>query len=209
MTRHLDASVRAKMGRQRNLQRKEKEESPEKQLTANGCSIHIWHPNRDLEKKIHQSEKQRKFTGKMGSAPKKKTPPDPCGNFNNGSERVTDPTTPTTDSSSPKQHTDETEKKQSRDKDVQVALDKAKEGWTCIAIAYHLSTIKNSNIIAIMSQGNSVTDRSSVSGSEMSRSVERCHLPDGKRTGLCGCLDRRALWLIWTPEACTPFAAAQ
>ncbi|XP_036187314.1 phosphatidylcholine translocator ABCB4-like [Myotis myotis] len=36
---------------------------------------------------------------------------------------------------------------------VQVALDKAREGWTCIVIAHHLSTIPNSNIIAVMSQG--------------------------------------------------------
>ncbi|EPQ15130.1 Bile salt export pump [Myotis brandtii] len=36
---------------------------------------------------------------------------------------------------------------------VQVALDKAREGRTCIVIAHHLSTIQNSNIIAVMSQG--------------------------------------------------------
>lgn len=36
---------------------------------------------------------------------------------------------------------------------VQVALDKAREGRTCIVIAHRLSTIQNSNIIAVMSQG--------------------------------------------------------
>uniref|UniRef100_G1QAG3 ABC transporter domain-containing protein n=1 Tax=Myotis lucifugus TaxID=59463 RepID=G1QAG3_MYOLU len=36
---------------------------------------------------------------------------------------------------------------------VQFALDKGKEGQTCIAIAHRLSTIQNSNIIAVMSQG--------------------------------------------------------
>ncbi|EPQ11553.1 Bile salt export pump [Myotis brandtii] len=36
---------------------------------------------------------------------------------------------------------------------VQVALDKAREGWTCIAIAHRLFTIQNSNSIAVMSQG--------------------------------------------------------
>ncbi|KAK1327718.1 hypothetical protein QTO34_012863 [Cnephaeus nilssonii] len=36
---------------------------------------------------------------------------------------------------------------------VQVALDKAKEVQTCIAIAHHLSTIQNLNIIAVVSQG--------------------------------------------------------
>ena len=36
---------------------------------------------------------------------------------------------------------------------VQVALDKAREGRTCIVIAHRLSTIQNSNIIAVVSQG--------------------------------------------------------
>lgn len=36
---------------------------------------------------------------------------------------------------------------------VQVALDKAREGRTCIIIAHRLSTIQNSNIIAVVSQG--------------------------------------------------------
>lgn len=36
---------------------------------------------------------------------------------------------------------------------VQVALDKAREGRTCIVIAHRLSTIQNSDIIAVMSQG--------------------------------------------------------
>ncbi|XP_036176291.1 bile salt export pump isoform X4 [Myotis myotis] len=39
------------------------------------------------------------------------------------------------------------------EKTVQVALDKAREGRTCIVIAHRLSTIQNSNIIAVMSQG--------------------------------------------------------
>lgn len=36
---------------------------------------------------------------------------------------------------------------------VQAALDKARQGRTCIVIAHRLSTIQNSNIIAVMSQG--------------------------------------------------------
>lgn len=36
---------------------------------------------------------------------------------------------------------------------VQEALDKAREGRTCIVIAHRLSTIQNSNIIAVMSRG--------------------------------------------------------
>ncbi|XP_042550095.1 bile salt export pump isoform X1 [Dipodomys spectabilis] len=36
---------------------------------------------------------------------------------------------------------------------VQIALDKAREGRTCIVIAHRLSTIQNSDIIAVMSQG--------------------------------------------------------
>lgn len=36
---------------------------------------------------------------------------------------------------------------------VQVALDKAREGRTCIVIAHRLSTIQNADIIAVMSQG--------------------------------------------------------
>ncbi|EPQ20784.1 Bile salt export pump [Myotis brandtii] len=36
---------------------------------------------------------------------------------------------------------------------VRVALNKAKEGWTCIVIAHRLPTIQNLNIIAVMSQG--------------------------------------------------------
>ncbi|XP_066503109.1 bile salt export pump-like [Hoplias malabaricus] len=39
------------------------------------------------------------------------------------------------------------------EKTVQEALDKAREGRTCIVIAHRLSTIQNSNIIAVMSQG--------------------------------------------------------
>ncbi|XP_007944027.1 bile salt export pump [Orycteropus afer afer] len=39
------------------------------------------------------------------------------------------------------------------EKTVQVALDKAREGRTCIVIAHRLSTIQNSDIIAVMSQG--------------------------------------------------------
>ncbi|XP_077010189.1 bile salt export pump isoform X2 [Tamandua tetradactyla] len=39
------------------------------------------------------------------------------------------------------------------EKTVQIALDKAREGRTCIVIAHRLSTIQNSDIIAIMSQG--------------------------------------------------------
>ncbi|XP_037706014.1 bile salt export pump isoform X2 [Choloepus didactylus] len=39
------------------------------------------------------------------------------------------------------------------EKTVQVALDKAREGRTCIVIAHRLSTIQNSDTIAIMSQG--------------------------------------------------------
>ncbi|KAF6360991.1 ATP binding cassette subfamily B member 11 [Rhinolophus ferrumequinum] len=39
------------------------------------------------------------------------------------------------------------------EKTVQVALDKAREGRTCIVIAHRLSTIQNSNIIAVVSQG--------------------------------------------------------
>lgn len=36
---------------------------------------------------------------------------------------------------------------------VQTALDKAREGRTCIVIAHRLSTIQNSDIIAVVSQG--------------------------------------------------------
>lgn len=36
---------------------------------------------------------------------------------------------------------------------VQEALDKAREGRTCIVIAHRLSTIQNSDIIAVMSRG--------------------------------------------------------
>lgn len=36
---------------------------------------------------------------------------------------------------------------------MQEALDKAREGRTCIVIAHRLSTIQNSNIIAVMSRG--------------------------------------------------------
>ncbi|XP_075385628.1 bile salt export pump isoform X2 [Tenrec ecaudatus] len=39
------------------------------------------------------------------------------------------------------------------EKTVQVALDKAREGRTCIVIAHRLTTIQNSDIIAVMSQG--------------------------------------------------------
>ncbi|XP_032626839.1 bile salt export pump-like [Chelonoidis abingdonii] len=39
------------------------------------------------------------------------------------------------------------------EKTVQDALDKAREGRTCIVIAHRLSTIQNSDIIAVMSQG--------------------------------------------------------
>ncbi|XP_061057418.1 bile salt export pump isoform X3 [Eubalaena glacialis] len=39
------------------------------------------------------------------------------------------------------------------EKTVQVALDKAREGRTCIVIAHRLSTIRNSDTIAVMSQG--------------------------------------------------------
>ncbi|KAM4025126.1 bile salt export pump-like [Anomaloglossus baeobatrachus] len=39
------------------------------------------------------------------------------------------------------------------EKTVQAALDRAREGRTCIVIAHRLSTIQNSNIIAVMSQG--------------------------------------------------------
>ncbi|XP_029941978.1 bile salt export pump-like isoform X2 [Salarias fasciatus] len=39
------------------------------------------------------------------------------------------------------------------EKTVQDALDKAREGRTCIVIAHRLSTIQNSNIIAVMSRG--------------------------------------------------------
>uniref|UniRef100_A0A8C6YQB4 Bile salt export pump n=1 Tax=Nothoprocta perdicaria TaxID=30464 RepID=A0A8C6YQB4_NOTPE len=39
------------------------------------------------------------------------------------------------------------------EKTVQAALDKAREGRTCIVIAHRLSTIQNSSIIAVMSQG--------------------------------------------------------
>ncbi|XP_023574875.1 bile salt export pump isoform X1 [Octodon degus] len=39
------------------------------------------------------------------------------------------------------------------EKTVQVALDKAREGRTCIVIAHRLSTIQNSDIIVVMSQG--------------------------------------------------------
>ncbi|XP_073503103.1 bile salt export pump-like isoform X1 [Phyllobates terribilis] len=39
------------------------------------------------------------------------------------------------------------------EKTVQAALDRAREGRTCIVIAHRLSTIQNSDIIAVMSQG--------------------------------------------------------
>uniref|UniRef100_M0R4J2 Bile salt export pump n=1 Tax=Rattus norvegicus TaxID=10116 RepID=M0R4J2_RAT len=39
------------------------------------------------------------------------------------------------------------------EKTVQTALDKAREGRTCIVIAHRLSTIQNSDIIAVVSQG--------------------------------------------------------
>ncbi|XP_004375601.1 bile salt export pump isoform X2 [Trichechus manatus latirostris] len=39
------------------------------------------------------------------------------------------------------------------EKTVQIALDKAREGRTCIVIAHRLPTIQNSDIIAVMSQG--------------------------------------------------------
>ncbi|XP_049629486.1 bile salt export pump [Suncus etruscus] len=39
------------------------------------------------------------------------------------------------------------------EKTVQIALDKAREGRTCIVIAHRLSTIQNSDIIAVMAQG--------------------------------------------------------
>ncbi|XP_066134784.1 bile salt export pump isoform X4 [Saccopteryx bilineata] len=39
------------------------------------------------------------------------------------------------------------------EKTVQVALDKAREGRTCVVIAHRLSTIQNSDIIAVVSQG--------------------------------------------------------
>uniref|UniRef100_A0A8C3CLE3 Bile salt export pump n=1 Tax=Cairina moschata TaxID=8855 RepID=A0A8C3CLE3_CAIMO len=39
------------------------------------------------------------------------------------------------------------------EKTVQAALDKAREGRTCIVIAHRLSTIQNADIIAVMSQG--------------------------------------------------------
>ncbi|XP_074856744.1 bile salt export pump [Carettochelys insculpta] len=39
------------------------------------------------------------------------------------------------------------------EKTVQAALDKAREGRTCIVIAHRLSTVQNSDIIAVMSQG--------------------------------------------------------
>ncbi|XP_011902301.1 PREDICTED: bile salt export pump isoform X4 [Cercocebus atys] len=39
------------------------------------------------------------------------------------------------------------------EKTVQVALDKAREGRTCIVIAHRLSTIQNADIIAVMAQG--------------------------------------------------------
>ncbi|NWI20704.1 ABCBB protein, partial [Crypturellus soui] len=39
------------------------------------------------------------------------------------------------------------------EKTVQAALDKAREGRTCIVIAHRLSTIQNANVIAVMSQG--------------------------------------------------------
>uniref|UniRef100_A0A8C0VWC0 Bile salt export pump n=1 Tax=Cyanistes caeruleus TaxID=156563 RepID=A0A8C0VWC0_CYACU len=39
------------------------------------------------------------------------------------------------------------------EKTVQMALDKAREGRTCIVIAHRLSTIQNADIIAVMSQG--------------------------------------------------------
>nr|XP_012637331.1 bile salt export pump [Microcebus murinus]XP_020143991.1 bile salt export pump [Microcebus murinus] len=39
------------------------------------------------------------------------------------------------------------------EKTVQVALDKAREGRTCIVIAHRLSTIQNADVIAVMAQG--------------------------------------------------------
>ncbi|KAK1341068.1 hypothetical protein QTO34_017469 [Cnephaeus nilssonii] len=42
---------------------------------------------------------------------------------------------------------------------AQVALDKVKEGRTCIAIAHRLSTIQDSNIIAVISQGTVIGKR--------------------------------------------------
>ncbi len=36
---------------------------------------------------------------------------------------------------------------------VQVALDEARQGRTCIVIAHRLSTIQSADIIAVMSQG--------------------------------------------------------
>ncbi|MGH0174261.1 UNVERIFIED_CONTAM: hypothetical protein FKN15_067611 [Acipenser sinensis] len=39
------------------------------------------------------------------------------------------------------------------EKTVQAALDKAREGRTCIVIAHRLSTIQNSDIISVMSRG--------------------------------------------------------
>ncbi len=36
---------------------------------------------------------------------------------------------------------------------VQVALDEARQGRTCIVIAHRLSTIQSANIITVMSQG--------------------------------------------------------
>jgi ATP-binding cassette subfamily B (MDR/TAP) protein 1 len=39
---------------------------------------------------------------------------------------------------------------------VQEALDKAREGRTCIVIAHRLSTIQNANKIAIIHKGNVV-----------------------------------------------------
>lgn len=37
---------------------------------------------------------------------------------------------------------------------VQEALDRAREGRTCVVIAHRLSTIKNADKIAVVSQGN-------------------------------------------------------